>query len=47
MYSTDVSVEIHSVYQKLAEGLEEQVHSVQDSLLQVSKEGFFSLAAEK
>lgn len=41
MYCTDVSFGIHSVYQDLTEGLEEQVHSIQASLLQVSKEGFF------
>nr|XP_028561704.1 centrosomal protein of 152 kDa isoform X3 [Podarcis muralis] len=37
MYCTDVSVEIHSKYQNLTEGLEEQVHSIQDSLLQLQQ----------
>lgn len=41
MYCTDVLVEIHSMYQNLTEGLEEQVYSIQDSLHQVSSEGFF------
>nr|XP_034987778.1 centrosomal protein of 152 kDa isoform X4 [Zootoca vivipara] len=37
MYCTDVSVAIHSKYQNLTEGLEEQVHSIQDSLLQLQQ----------
>lgn len=48
MYCKDVSVENQYVYQDLLlGGLEEQVHSIQDSLLQVSKVDFFCLAAKK
>ncbi|XP_062998371.1 centrosomal protein of 152 kDa [Elgaria multicarinata webbii] len=37
MYCTNVSVETHSIYQNLTKGLEEQVHSIQDSLLQLQQ----------
>ncbi|XP_077173465.1 centrosomal protein of 152 kDa isoform X2 [Paroedura picta] len=37
MYCTDVSVEIHSVYQNLTGGLENEVQSILDSLLQLQK----------
>ncbi|KAJ7311018.1 hypothetical protein JRQ81_006614 [Phrynocephalus forsythii] len=37
MYCTDVSVGIHAVYQNLTEGLEEQVHSIQASLLHLQQ----------